>query len=134
MYYENEKELFIRLLSERRFKELKEDLMTMKAVDIASLLSQLDDKEIAIVFRLVPKDKAAEVFSNMNSSMQSTLVKSFLKKLRELLDNLYMDDTVDMLEELPANLVTRILNVTPQNERNIINQLLNYPDDSAAAL
>lgn len=62
VYYENEKELFIRLLSERRFKELKEDLMTMKAVDIASLLSQLDDKEIAIVFRLVPKDKAAEVF------------------------------------------------------------------------
>lgn len=59
------KELFIRLLSERRFKELKEDLMTMKAVDIASLLSQLDDKEIAIVFRLVPKDKAAEVFSSL---------------------------------------------------------------------
>lgn len=123
------KELFIRLLSERRFKELKEDLMTMKAVDIASLLSQLDDKEIAIVFRLVPKDKAAEVFSNMNSSMQSTLVEIFSEKeLRELLDNLYMDDTVDMLEELPANLVTRILNVTPQNESNIINQLLNYPD------
>ena len=98
------KELFIRLLSERRFKELKEDLMTMKAVDIASLLSQLDDKEIAIVFRLVPKDKAAEVFSNMNSSMQSTLVEIFSEKeIRELLDNLYMDDTVDMLEELPAN-------------------------------
>ena len=74
------KELFIRLLSERRFKELKEDLMTMKAVDIASLLSQLDDKEIAIVFRLVPKDKAAEVFSNMNSSMQSTLVEIFSEK------------------------------------------------------
>ena len=121
------KELFIRLLSERRFKELKEDLMTMNAVDIASLLSQLDDKEIAIVFRLVPKDKAAEVFSNMNGSMQSTLVEIFSEKeLRELLDNLYMDDTVDMLEELPANLVTRILNVTPQNERNIINQLLNF--------
>ena len=129
------KELFIRLLSERRFKELKEDLMTMKAVDIASLLSQLDDKEIAIVFRLVPKDKAAEVFSNMNSSMQSTLVEIFSEKeLRELLDNLYMDDMVDMLEELPANLVTRILNVTPQNERNIINQLLNYTDDSAGSI
>lgn len=129
------KELFIRLLSERRFKELKENLMTMNAVDIASLLSQLDDKEIAIVFRLVPKDKAAEVFSNMNSSMQSALVEIFSEKeLRELLDNLYMDDTVDMLEELPANLVTRILNVTPQNERNIINQLLNYPDDSAGSI
>lgn len=103
------KELFIRLLSERRFKELKENLMTMNAVDIASLLSQLDDKEIAIVFRLVPKDKAAEVFSNMNSYMQSALVEIFSEKeLRELLDNLYMDDTVDMLEELPANLVTRI--------------------------
>lgn len=62
VYYENEKELFIRLLSERRFKELKEDLMTMKAVDIASLLSQLDDKEIAIVFRLVPKIRLLKFF------------------------------------------------------------------------
>ena len=71
----------------------------------------------------------------MNSSMQSALVEIFSEKeLRELLDNLYMDDTVDMLEELPANLVTRILNVTPQNERNIINQLLNYPDDSAGSI
>ena len=67
--------------------------------------------------------------------MQSALVEIFSEKeLRELLDNLYMDDTVDMLEELPANLVTRILNVTPQNERNIINQLLNYPDDSAGSI
>ena len=130
-----EKNIFMELLAAREFKAIRSILNVMNAVDIASLLSQLDDKEIAIVFRLVPKDKAAEVFSNMNSSMQSTLVEIFSEKeLRELLDNLYMDDTVDMLEELPANLVTRILNVTPQNERNIINQLLNYPDDSAGSI
>ena len=129
------KELFIRLLSERRFKELKEDLMTMKAVDIDSLLSQLDDKEIAIVFRLVPKDKAAEVFSNMNSSMQSTLVEIFSEKeLKELLDDLYMDDTVDLLEELPANLVNRILDAVSVSDRALINQLLDYPEDSAGSI
>mgnify|MGYP000594600230 CR=1 FL=1 len=103
------KDIFVKLLQERRYKSVKDVLDVMNAVDIASLLSQLDDKEIAIVFRLVTKDKAAEVFSNMNSSMQSTLVEIFSEKeLRELLDNLYMDDTVDMLEELHDNIVTRI--------------------------
>ena len=129
------KDIFVKLLKQRQFKAVRSILDVMNEVDIASLLSELDDRELALAFRLIPKDKAAEVFSNMETSMQTYLVEIFSEKeLRELLDNLYMDDTVDMLEELPANLVTRILNVTPQNERNIINQLLNYPDDSAGSI
>ena len=78
--------------------------------DIASLLSELDDRELALAFRLIPKDKAAEVFSNMETSMQTYLVEIFSEKeLKDLLDDLYMDDTVDLLEELPANLVNRSL-------------------------
>ena len=104
----------------------------MNAVDIASLLSELDGKELALVFRLIPKAKAAEVFANLNSAMQSYLVEMFSEKeLRELLDDLYMDDAVDILEELPANLVTRILAAISPENRNIINKLLNYPEDSA---
>ena len=129
------KEIFIKLLQQRQFKAVRSILDVMNEVDIASLLSKLDDKELALAFRLIPKDKAAEVFSNMDTSMQSYLVEMFTEKeLKELLDDLYMDDTVDMLEELPANLVNRILNTVSATDRKMINQLLNYPDDSAGSI
>ena len=129
------KEIFVKLLAQRQFKAVRSILDVMNEVDIASLLSDLDDKELALAFRLIPKDKAAEVFANMNHSMQTYLVEMFAKKkLKELLDDLYMDDTVDLLEELPANLVNRILNTVDQADRTLINQLLNYPDDSAGTL
>ena len=124
-----------KLLAQRQFKAVRSILDVMNEVDIASLLSDLDDKELALAFRLIPKDKAAEVFANMNNSMQTYLVEMFSEKeLKELLDDLYMDDTVDLLEELPANLVNRILNTVDQADRTLINQLLNYPDDSAGTL
>ncbi|TCS77007.1 magnesium transporter [Muricomes intestini] len=130
-----DKNIFVELLTQHHFKAVRNILDVMNEVDIASLLSDLDDKELALAFRLIPKDKAAEVFANMNNSMQSYLVEMFTEKeLKELLDNLYMDDTVDMLEELPANLVTRILNTVSQSDRNMINLLLDYPDDSAGSI
>ena len=129
------KDIFSRLLQQRQFKSVRSILDVMNAVDIASLLSELDGKELALVFRLIPKAKAAEVFANLNSAMQSYLVEMFSEKeLRELLDDLYMDDTVDILEELPANLVTRILAAISPENRNIINKLLNYPEDSAGSI
>ena len=128
-------EIFVKLLAQRQFKAVRSILDVMNEVDIASLLSDLEDKELALAFRLIPKDKAAEVFANMNHSMQTYLVEMFSEKeLKELLDDLYMDDTVDLLEELPANLVNRILNTVDQADRTLINQLLNYPDDSAGTL
>lgn len=130
-----DKKIFTDLLTSRQFKAVRSILDVMNEVDIASLLSELDDKELALAFRLISKDKAAEVFSNMNNSMQSYLVEMFTEReLKELLDDLYMDDTVDMLEELPANLVTRILDTVSLSERNMINLLLNYPDDSAGSI
>ena len=130
-----DKDIFIKLLAQREFKAVRSILDVMNEVDIASLLSTLSDKELALAFRLIPKDKAAEVFSNMDTSMQTYLVTMFTEKeLKELLDNLYMDDTVDMLEELPANLVKRILATVSASDRSMINQLLNYPEDSAGSI
>ncbi len=129
------KEIFVKLLQQKHYQAVRNILDVMNAVDIASLLSEFEDKELALVFRLIPKDQAAEVFANMNNSMQTYLVEVFSEKeLRELLDDLYMDDTVDMLEELPANLVTRILNTINQEDRDTINRLLNYPEDSAGSI
>ena len=129
------KDIFVKLLQQRQFKAVRSILDVMNEVDIASLLSELNDKELALAFRLIPKDKAAEVFANMESSMQTNLVEMFSEKeLRELLDDLYMDDTVDLLEELPANLVNRILDTVSPEDRVLINQLLNYPEDSAGSI
>ena len=130
-----DKDIFIKLLAQREFKAVRSILDVMNEVDIASLLSTLSDKELALAFRLIQKDKAAEVFSNMDTSMQTYLVAMFTEKeLKELLDDLYMDDTVDMLEELPANLVKRILATVSASDRSMINQLLNYPEDSAGSI
>ena len=96
---------------------------------------ELDDKEMILAFRLIEKAKAAEVFAEMSSSMQAYLVEMFTEKeLKELLDELYMDDTVDLLEELPANLVTRILEQVDREKRAQINTILNYPEDSAGSI
>lgn len=129
------KEIFVKLLRQRQYKAVRSILDVMNEVDIASLLSELDDRELALAFRLIPKDKAAEVFANMESGMQTYLVEMFSEReLKELLDDLYMDDTVDLLEELPANLVNRILDTVSTADRALINQLLNYPEDSAGSL
>lgn len=129
------KEIFVTLLQQRQFKAVRKILEVMNAVDIASLLADLEDKELVQAFRLIPKDEAAEVFTNMNNSMQSYLVGVFSdKELKQLLDDLYMDDTVDILEELPANLVTRILDTVSREDRQIINKLLDYPEDSAGSV
>ena len=127
--------IFTELLIKGDFKAVHSILDVMNVVDIALLLEELNEKELAIAFRLIPKDKAADVFSNMSNTMQTNLVEMFTEKeLKEILDDLYMDDTVDLLEELPANLVTRILNAVDSSKRNSINLLLNYPKDSAGSI
>ncbi|HIS47853.1 MAG TPA: magnesium transporter [Candidatus Scybalocola faecigallinarum] len=129
------KEIFMKLLSAREFKAVRSILNVMNAVDIASILSELEDKELVLAFRLIPKDKAADVFANMNNTVQTNLVEMFTEKeLKAILDELFLDDTVDMLEELPANLVTRILDAVDKDTRAQINVILNYPEDSAGSI
>lgn len=129
------KDIFMDLLQAKEYKAVRSILNVMNAVDIASLLSELEDKELFLAFRLIPKEKAADVFAEMDSPMQAYLVEMFTEKeLREILDDLYMDDTVDMLEEFPANLVTRILENVSKEKRDKINVILNYPEDSAGSI
>ena len=130
-----EKEIFLELLEKKEYKTIKNILDVMNAVDIAQSLSELEGADLALAFRLIPKDKAADTFAEMDNAEQAYLVEAFTEKeLRKILDDLYMDDTVDILEELPANLVNRILSNVSVEKRNLINVLLNYPEDSAGSI
>lgn len=129
------KENFIQLLSSREYKKAQSVLTQNNAIDNAKLLESLDPKDCAFAFRLIPKDEASKVFSCMSSSMQAYLVDLFTQsELKEVIDSLYMDDTVDLLEDLPANLVKRILASVDPQKRNIINKLCKYPEDSAGSI
>ena len=130
-----DKDIFRELLLAKEFKAVRSILNIMNSVDIAALLSELDEKELVLAFRLIPKDKAADVFANMDGSMQTGLVSIFKEReLKEIIDDLFLDDTVDLLEELPANLVTRILEAVDGETRRKINVILNYPEDSAGSI
>lgn len=129
------KENFIQLLSSKEYKKAQSVLIQNNAIDNAKLLESLDPKDCAFAFRLIPKDEASKVFSCMSSSMQAYLVDLFTQsELKEVIDSLYMDDTVDLLEDLPANLVKRILASVDPQKRNIINKLCKYPEDSAGSI
>ena len=105
-------------------------------MDIAEFLDELGPEETVLVFRLLPKEVAAEVFTELeDSDDQERLINALSdKELREVLDELYLDDTVDLIEDMPANVVSRILRNTDATTRSQINQLLNYPKDSAGSI
>lgn len=131
---ELEAEIF-ELIENRRFVKLKEILSEMQPADIAEIFEEAKDKEIPVLFRILPKELAAEVFVEFDSDKQKLLVNAFSdNELREVLDELFMDDTVDLIEEMPATVAKRILKHTDANTRRMINQLLAYPDDSAGSI
>lgn len=130
-----ENEIFMKLLEAGEFKAVRSVLGVMNAIDIASPLSELDGKELAQAFRLIPKGKAAEVFANMTPPVQAQLIGVFTEnELKAILGEMFLDDTVDLLEDLPANVVTRILENVDPTRRQQINELLQYPDDSAGSI
>ena len=123
-------------LDDHKFAKVKEAVRDMHYADVAELFESIEDQETAVLlFRLLPKDTAAEVFSYMESENQEQLLTVLTdKELRHILDELYLDDYVDLIEEMPANVVKRVLkNSSPEN-RKLINQYLQYPEDSAGSL
>ena len=127
--------VFRRLLDSRNYKEIRSLWEEWNAVDIAALLEEVEGAEQAVLFRLIPKDKAADVFSYLRGSVQTQLAESFAEEeMQQVFEQLHLDDAVDFLEELPANLVTRILKTTSGERRAAINTLLHYPDDSAGSV
>ena len=122
------------LISRKRYAELRDLLLPLEAQDIAGLFMELDDK-VPMVFRLLPKEQAAEVFVELDSEEQEMLIQSFSNtELKEVLDELYLDDAVDIVEEMPANVVKRILRHADPDVRKSINEILKYPDDCAGSI
>lgn len=122
------------LFQRKRYAELRDLLLPMEAADIASLCEDLDER-VPLMFRLLPKELAAEVFVELDSDEQELLIHGFSNtELREVLDELYLDDTVDIVEEMPANVVKRILRHSDPEIRKSINEILKYPEDSAGSI
>ena len=136
MHDNYDEELLMQLVEQRQYRRLREELAQMNEVDVAEFLDELDVEQEILVFRLLPKDMAAEVFTYLeNADDQEKLIGALSdRELREVLDELYLDDTVDLIEDMPANVVSRILRNTDASTRSQINQLLNYPKDSAGSI
>ena len=125
----------LKMLEERKYAVLRDILVTMNPSDIAALFVDLEDKQIPLMFRLLPKEQAAETFVEMEPDAQELLIRGFSdNELKEVLDELYADDAADIVEEMPANVVKRILKAADPELRSSINQILRYPENSAGSI
>ena len=125
----------LKMLDEKKYASLRDILVTMNPSDVAGLFDGLEEKQIPVMFRLLPKEQAAETFVEMEPEAQQLLIQGFSdNELREVLDELYVDDAADLVEEMPANVVKRILTQADPEMRSSINQILRYPENSAGAL
>ena len=125
----------MQLLDERRMKELQLRLEDMNEFDVAEFLSEIGDNRMPMVFRLLSKQMAADVFANFDSPEQEQIINSITdSELSAIIEELYVDDAVDMMEELPANVVKRVMRTATPETRRLINQYLNYPENSAGSI
>ncbi len=129
------KKMMISLLEEKKYPSLRDILVTMNPSDIAGVFLELEQERIPLLFRLLPKELAAETFVEMEPEHQQMLIQGFSdKELKEVIDELYLDDAVDLVEEMPANVVRRILAQADPDTRKSINELLRYPENSAGSI
>ena len=123
------------MLEDKKYATLRDILVTMNPSDIAGLFVGMEDKQIPLMFRLLPKELAAETFVEMEPDDQELLIRGFSdNELKEVLDELYVDDAADLVEEMPANVVKRILKAADPEMRSSINQILRYPENSAGSI
>ncbi len=128
-------ELILEMIKEKKFVRLREMLSEMQPADLAPIFEEISEKERPIIFRILPKEIAAEVFVEFESDMQQLLIEAFSdRELKEVMDELFMDDTVDIIEEMPASVAKRLLKQTDPKTRSVINRLLAYPEDSAGSI
>lgn len=134
---ENEKiiEKIEQLIEEKNINELRKILDELNSVDISALLEELDKEKSLIAFRILSKESAGEVFSYLSPEIQEKLIEDLTDtEIKNVINELYMDDKVDLLEEMPSNVVKRILKNVKKEDREIINELLKYPEDSAGSI
>lgn len=126
---------FEALLEEKKYSTIKDVLVTMNPADIAAIFEDVDEERLPLLFRLLPKELAAETFVEMEPEQQEILVEGFSdRELHEVMDELFVDDAVDLVEEMPANVVKRILAQADPKMRREINEILRYPEDSAGSI
>lgn len=125
----------IALLKEKRYASIKDIFGTLKPADVAAMFDELGPENLSVLFRLLPKEQAAETFVEMDEEAQELLIRSFSdSELKAVLDEMYVDDAVDLIEEMPANVVKRILRQADPETRKSINEILKYPEDSAGSI
>lgn len=128
-------EKIVELIKEKKINELHKMLEEINSADFPSLFEELEEEYIVIIYRLLSKEKAAEVFAELDSDVQEKLINVFTdKELKTVISQLFMDDTVDLIEEMPSSVVKRILNNVNATDRKVINELLNFPEDSAGSI
>ncbi len=128
-------ETLLALLKDKKFFSLRDILSTMNPADIAAIFDDLEEARLPLLFRLLPKELAADTFVEMEPESQELLIRGFSdSELREVVDELYVDDAVDIVEEMPANVVRRILSQADPDMRKQINEILRYPEDSAGSI
>ena len=128
-------EELLKLAEEKKYRQLKVALLELNEVDIATFIEELDSERTVVVFRMLPKALATDVFAELPVETQTHIINSITdKELSEIVEELYVDDAVDMLEELPATVVRRVLQNTTPDTRKLINQFLNYPENSAGSI
>ena len=124
-----------KLLDEKKYPTLRDILITMNPSDLAGIFEGMEQERIPLLFRLLPKELAAETFVEMEPEAQELLIRGFSdSELKEVIDELYIDDAVDLVEEMPANVVRRVLSQADPETRRSINELLKYPENSAGSL
>lgn len=128
-------EKILELIEQKKFVQLKNTLSEINPADLALIFEEVAEHELPVIFRILPKELAAETFVEMDSDMQQLLIEAFSdRELRDVMDELFMDDTVDIIEEMPATVAKRILKQTDAKTRRMINHLLAYPDDCAGSI
>ena len=133
--YEEYQEKVEELLRSKKYAELRDLLLLMEPADIAGLLEECGEESMPLLYRLLPKELAAEVFVELEADSQEMLINGFSNnELKEVLDELYLDDVADIVEEMPATVVIRILDKATPEMRKSINELLKYPEDSAGSI
>ncbi len=133
--HERQNEELTELLDRRDMKRLQQRLEDMQEFDVAEFLSEIGDNRMPMVFRLLSKETAAEVFANFDAPEQEQVINSITdSELSGILEELYVDDAVDMMEELPANVVKRVMRTATPATRKLINQYLHYPENSAGSI
>ena len=124
-----------KLLDDKKYQTLKDILTTMNGADIAAVFEDMDEERTPLLFRLLPKELAAETFAELSPELQEHLIRGFSdKELREVVSELYVDDAADLVEEMPASVVKRILAQADPQMRREINEILRYPENSAGSI